>query len=159
MLPPCKNTTEFSSLKIFHKIPISFLKNEDDIEMTRKYTTRRNRNKTRRNTKKHHGGRGAFTTGASQELYQYSGTPGISRGGNNNMNMNVENYKKANLRGIAQQRTGNKNINNMMSDLMYNYSSIALRNNNNMKNNTMKNNMMKNNTMKNNMMKNNIKKN
>lgn len=31
---------------------------------------------------KHHGGRGAFTTGASQELYQMTGqTPGLSSGG------------------------------------------------------------------------------
>jgi len=60
--------------------------------MARNYTCRRNRNKTRRNTKKHRGGRGGLgvgsygsfdrgTTGASAELYQYTGTPGLSRGG------------------------------------------------------------------------------
>lgn len=57
--------------------------------MARK-TLRHKRKHTRRHTRKYKGGRGgmggaelghAYTTGASQELYQYTGTPGISRGG------------------------------------------------------------------------------
>lgn len=60
------------------------------VRKTRKHSNKR----SKRNTRKYHGGRGgmggaelghAYTTGASQTLYQMTGrTPGLSSGGKRN---------------------------------------------------------------------------
>lgn len=57
---------------------------------SKSHKRRHSRKHSRRHTRKYHGGRGgmggadlghAFTTGASQTLYQSTGTPGLSSGG------------------------------------------------------------------------------